>query len=165
MATVGRHPELGDFEFDPQGLDSSRHEERVRQVLRTMRRVGIWGASDNELRKSFRVARFLFEHGFTVLPQGDTALIAGLPAIANIARLEPPADVVAVFCTPADVMGVAQRLAESPPPAVWFQEGLMDPSAARLLEAAGKVVIMDRCVMRDYRRHVLGEEIESWFPV
>jgi predicted CoA-binding protein len=34
-----------------------------------------------------------------------------------------------------------------------------------LLESAGKVAIMDRCVMRDYRREILGEEVESWFPV
>jgi predicted CoA-binding protein len=79
--------------------------------------------------------------------------------------LDLTVDVVVVFCAPTEVAEVAQTLAGAPVAAVWFQEGLIDPTAARRLEAAGKVVIMDRCVMRDYRRQVLGEEVESWFPV
>jgi hypothetical protein len=130
-----------------------------------MHRVAVWGASDNGLRKSYRVVRFLADQGIAVVPLSDDVNIAGVPTVPNLEVLEPPPDVVAVFCEPAEVAGVAQQLIDSPVLAVWFQEGLIDRSAADLLEAAGKLVVMDRCVMRDYRRHVLGEEVESWFPV
>jgi predicted CoA-binding protein len=158
--------ELGDLEFGPEeGLDPSRGRERACQVLETMRRVAVWGASDNELRKSFRVVRFLAEQGLAVVPLGNASVIAGLPTTSSVDSLDHPGDVVAVFCAPGEVAEVARTLAGTPVAAVWFQEGLMDPAAARQLEAAGKAVVMDRCVMRDYRRHVLGEEVESWFPV
>lgn len=158
--------EAGDLEFGPgEGLDPSRSEARAREILGVMRHVAVWGASDNELRKSFRVVRFLSEQGLTVIPLGEAAVVAGLPGASGLASLDPPADVVAVFCAPGEVSGVARELVAAAVPAVWFQEGLMDPLAARELENAGKVVIMDRCVMRDYRRHVLREDVESWFPV
>jgi predicted CoA-binding protein len=130
-----------------------------------MRRVAVWGASDNRLRKSFRVVRFLADQGVTVVPVSGDAVVAGVPAVQTLHALKPLPDIVAVFCKPTEVADVAQQLVASAVPVVWFQEGLIDDSAADLLEAAGKVVIMDRCVMRDYRRHVLGEEVESWFPV
>jgi hypothetical protein len=158
--------ELGDLEFGhEEHLDPSRSPDRARQVLGTMRGVAVWGASDNELRKSFRVVRFLAEQDLAVVPLGGRSVIAGLPAAPTVDALDLPVDVVVVFCAPTEVAEVAQTLAGAPVAAVWFQEGLIDPTAARRLEAAGKVVIMDRCVMRDYRRQVLGEEVESWFPV
>jgi predicted CoA-binding protein len=149
--------ELGDLEFGAQaGLDPSRDERRADEVLATTRRVAVIGASDNELRKSYRVVRFLADHGIDVVPVPDPAAVEAV---------DPPPEAVIVFCKPPELGPLASELAGSKVAAIWFQEGLIDPAAARLLEAAGKVAIMDRCVMRDYRRLILGEEVESWFPV
>ena len=149
--------EIGDLEFGAQqGLDPSRGEDRPKDVLATLKRVAVIGASDNELRKSYRVVRFLADQGLDVVP---------VPEPAGVDSLDPAAQAVIVFCKPPELGPLAAALAETTAPAVWFQEGLIDPAAARVLEASGKVAIMDRCVMRDYRRQVLGEEVESWFPV
>lgn len=149
--------EIGDLEFGAQeGLDPSRTDSRPQAVLPLLRRVAVLGASENPLRKSSRVVQFLAEQGVDVVPVAEPAAVDGL---------EPPPEAVIVFCRPPDIGRLAAELATSAAGAVWFQEGLIDPPAARLLEEAGKVAIMDRCVMRDYRRHVLGEEVESWFPV
>jgi predicted CoA-binding protein len=121
-----------------------------------MRRVAVIGASDNELRKSYRVVRFLTDQGVDVVPLTEPAAFDGV---------DPPPQAVLVFCKPPELPPLAAELAATAAPAVWFQEGLIDPAAARVLEEAGKVAIMDRCVMRDYRRQILGEEVESWFPV
>jgi uncharacterized protein len=149
--------EIGDLDFGAQGgLDPSRTDDRPRSVLASLDRVAVLGASDNPLRKSFRVVQFLAERGVEVVPVAEPGAIAAL---------EPVPGVVVVFCRPPEIGRLAADLAGSPAGAVWFQEGLIDPPAARLLEEAGKVAIMDRCVMRDYRRYVLGEDVESWFPV
>jgi hypothetical protein len=149
--------EIGDLEFGAQqGLDPSRSEDRAKGVLGTMKRVAVVGASDNELRKSYRVVRFLVEHGIEVVPVAEPAAVDGV---------KPRPEAVIVFCKPPELERMASELAGSAVSAVWFQEGLIDAAAARLLESAGKVAIMDRCVMRDYRRQILGEEVESWFPV
>ncbi len=158
--------EPGDLEFrSPGDLDASRSEERAKQVLKGMRQVAVWGASDNELRKSFRVIRFLDEHEITAVPLGAASFISGLPAVNRLETIDPPPDVVAVFCNPSAMAEVGRKLARTRVPAVWFQEGLIDTSTARMLEEAEKIVVMDRCIMRDFRREVLGEEVESWFPV
>ncbi|MEW6470737.1 MAG: CoA-binding protein [Actinomycetota bacterium] len=158
--------EIGDLQFGAQqALDPSRSEERAKDVLATMKRIAVVGASSNELRKSYRVVRFLADHGLQVVPLGEGPTIAGLPSAPELGSVAPAPDAVVVFCTPTEVGQTAVDLAGSDVGAVWFQEGLIDADAARLLEEAGKVVIMDRCVMRDYRRQVLGEEVESWFPV
>lgn len=149
--------EIGDLEFGAQqGLDPSRSEDRAKEVLATMHRVAVLGASDNELRKSYRVVRFLADQGVEVVP---------VPEPGAVDAVDPAPQAVIVFCKPPELGKLASDLAASAVPAIWFQEGLIEPAAARLLEEAGKVAIMDRCVMRDYRRQVLGEEVESWFPV
>jgi len=149
--------EIGDLEFGAQGrLDPSRTESRPQAVLAGLRRVAVLGASENPLRKSSRVVHFLKERGVDVVAVAEPAAVDGL---------DPPPEAVIVFCRPPDIGPLAAELTGSAAEAVWFQEGLIDPPAARRLEEAGKVAIMDRCVMRDYRRFVLGEEVESWFPV
>ena len=148
--------ELGDLEFGAhETIEPSRVDERPRRLLPEMKRVAIVGASDNPLRKSYRVLRFLVDHGVDVTVSGP----------GDVATLDASIDAVVVFCKPTEVGTLASNLAKTGAPAVWFQEGLIDSAAARLLEEAGKVTIMDRCVMRDYRRYVLGENVETWFPV
>jgi len=39
---------------------------------------------------------------------------------------------------------------------VWFQLGIRNDEAARTLEAAGIVVVQDRCMLADHRRLGLG---------
>lgn len=159
------NPEIGDLDFGAQRpLDPSRGEDRARRLLSEMRRVAILGASNNELRKSFRVVRFLADQKLEVQPMSEQPVIDAADALEAVATADS-ADVAAVFCRPEEVGQVAVRLERSGIAGIWFQEGLIDPDAARCLETAGKTVVMDRCIMRDYRRFVLGQAVESWFPV
>jgi hypothetical protein len=149
--------DLGDLDLAPESqAEPSRTDDRAKEALRSMKRVVIVGASDNPLRKCFRVARFLEDHGIDVVE---------LATHVGVAGLDPVPDAALVFCSPMRMAEVGQALEASPLPAIWFQEGLIDPGMARTLEASGKVAVMDRCVMRDYRRYVLDEEVESWFPI
>ena len=38
--------------------------------------------------------------------------------------------------------------------AVWMQEGVVDESAAQRARQAGLEVVMDRCILKEHRRHL-----------
>lgn len=148
--------EPGDLSFGPHdALDPSRDAERAKKALASARHITVRGASNNALRKSARVVGFLQEQGLSVQLTDQTKT---LPDSKEV-------DTLVVFCAPDEVPSITEELSRSAAPTVWFQEGLMCPESARLLERSGKAVIMDRCIMRDYQRFVLGEDVGSWFPI
>ncbi len=142
-------------------------EAYIRRILATVKRVAIVGASANPARPSFFVVKYLTEKGYEVLPinpglAGQT--IAGLPVYASLAAVPGPIDMVDVFRNAEAAMGVVdEALALSPlPKVIWMQLGVRNDAAAAKAEAAGVMVVMDRCPKIEYGR--LSSEI-SWMGV
>lgn len=122
----------------------------IAEQLGRVRSVAVVGASPNPARPSHGVARYLAMMGFRVFainPGQAGRDIAGLPTYARLADVPEPIDMVDVFRAPEYLKSVVEEtLALSRRPAlIWGQLGVRDDEAARLAEAAGVAVIMDRC--------------------
>jgi predicted CoA-binding protein len=139
----------------------SRHDRyddaMVRDVLRSVRTIAVVGASNNPVRPSFIVVKYLKERGYDVLPvnpglAGDTIL--GLPVFARLADIERPIDMVEVFRNSEAAVGVTdEALALEPLPKVlWMQLGVRNDEAAARAEAKHLTVIMNRCPKIEYGR-------------
>jgi len=77
---------------------------------------------------------------------------------ATLAEIGEPIDVVDVFRRPEQIPEhVEDLLAMNPrPKVVWFQLGVKNEDAARILEAAGILVVQNRCMLADHQRLGLG---------
>ncbi len=120
----------------------------IRALLGQPRRIAVVGASPNPARDSNRVLAFLVAQGhdvFAVNPGHAGTTIHGAPVVADLAAIDPPADIVDIFRN-SDAAGAAVDAAIAHGGrAVWLQLGVVNAAAAARAEAAGLVVVMDRC--------------------
>jgi len=123
-------------------------DEKVRAILAESRTVAVVGLSSKPDRDSYRVARFLQEHGYRIIPvnpalQGE---VLGEKPYASLAEVPVPVDIVDIFRRAADVPPVVQAALPLKPKAVWLQLGIVNEEAAAAAAGAGIPVVMDRCI-------------------
>lgn len=123
-------------------------EAEIRELLSQPRRIAVVGASPNPARDSNRVLAFLAAQGHDVIavnPGHAGGMIHGAPVVAALSDIDPPADIVDIFRnSEAAGESVDDAIAHGAK-AVWMQLGVINPDAARRAEAAGLIVVMDRC--------------------
>ncbi|MCC0031222.1 MAG: CoA-binding protein [Brucellaceae bacterium] len=136
-------------------------------ILREVKSIAIVGASANDVRPSFFVAKYLIDKGYEVFPinPGQAGKeILGRPVFAALADLPQPVDMVDIFRASAAVPGVADEILamETLPKVVWMQLTVRHDETAARLEEKGIRVVMNRCPKIEYGR--LSGEI-AWTGV
>lgn len=122
------------------------------EILRRFRRIAVVGISPDPTRDSHRVARYLLDVGYEILPVNPrTPRVLGLPCHPCLSDLPPPVEVVDIFRRSELVGPVVDEAIAIGARAVWMQDGVIDHEAAERARAAGLLVVMDRCMLRDHR--------------
>ncbi len=135
------------------GLDDAT----IRDILTSVRRIAVVGASPNALRPSNDVLGVLINRGyetFPVNPGHAGARIGGRLVFARLADVPHAVDMVDVFRNSAaagDVVDAALALA-SPPRVIWMQLCVINEPAAKRARARGVTVVMNRCPAIELRR-------------
>ena len=129
----------------------------IASILESVRTVAIVGASANEVRPSFFVAKYLIDKGYAVFPinPGHAGKeILGRMTYARLADVPEPIDMVDIFRASDAVPGIVdEALALEPKPKViWMQLTVRHDGAAAKAEAAGLSVVMNRCPKIEYAR-------------
>jgi predicted CoA-binding protein len=79
--------------------------------------------------------------------------ILGRPVHRRVADVPGAIDIVDVFRKPSDVPGHLDDIRAKRPRAVWMQLGIRNDAAAEALAKEGILVVQDRCLMVEWRRH------------
>ncbi len=128
-------------------------DERLRELLQTARRIAVVGLSPKPHRDSNRVARYLLERGYDVVPvYPREEEILGRKVYRRVQDVEGSLDLVDVFRRSEDLHAVIDDALAARAPALWFQLDCIDQAGARRAAAAGVTVVMDRCLMVDHAR-------------
>lgn len=140
-------------------------DSRLARILRETRAIAIVGASADPMRPSNGIMAYLQRQGYVVFPvnpRAGVAAILGAPVVETLAGLPAPIDLVAVFRNPEAVLGVATDAISQQGRllirTLWMQSGIRNDAAARLAEAAGIAVVMDRCLMVEHARLLRGRD-------
>ncbi len=127
--------------------------DRIGRILVTSRNVAVVGISDKHDRDSYRVARYLRENGFNIIPvnPGITSWegIKSYPSLLDIPP-EVKVDIVDVFRKPDTVIPVVNEASKIGAKVIWFQEGVINETAANNAKKLGMSVVMDRCMMKEH---------------
>ena len=127
----------------------------IQRVLHTMKTIAIVGLSRNPLRASYFVGYYLRRHGYRVIPVNPREReILDEKSFATLADVPVPVDVVNVFRAPDAVPGIAREAVAIGARALWCQFSVISEEGARIAEAGGLSVIMDRCIKVEHARYI-----------
>ena len=141
-------------------------DSTMRNILSTVRTIAMVGASGDWKRPSFFAMKYLQRRGYRVIPVNPGRAgteILGETVYATLADIPGDIDLVDVFRASEATLGVAEDAAklaqEKNIKVFWLQLGIRNDAAAKIAEAAGMQVIMDRCPKIEFAR--LSGEL-SW---
>ncbi len=118
-------------------------------ILISSKVIAVVGLSPNSERPSFRVASYLKEQGYTIIPVNPTAdNILGEVSYPDINSIPIPVDVVDIFRRSEEVPAIVEDAIKIKAKAVWMQEGVINKEAATRAREAGLLVVMDKCMFK-----------------
>jgi len=122
-------------------------------LLRSARTIAVVGLSDKAVRDSHRVARYLQQQGYTIIPVNPAlSTVLGERSYPDLLSIGFPVDIVNVFRRPEFMPGVVEDATRAGARAVWMQFDTVHPAAAGTASRAGLDVVVDRCIMVEHRR-------------
>jgi hypothetical protein len=124
-------------------------------LLRRARTIAVVGLSPRPERDSHRVARYLQQHGYRVVPVNPgLAAVLGERCYPELAAVpdDVAIDIVDVFRRPEFVPAIAEQAVARRAGALWLQLGIVDHASAALARRGGVPVVMDRCIKVEHAR-------------
>lgn len=137
-------------------------DEIISQILWKYRTISIVGLSKSPSKDSHKVAEYLKEQGYHVVPINPFAdkilrekcygSLLELPE-----KLKKSVEIINIFRPASDVPLIVEqavRLNETYGSAkvIWMQLGIINDKAANLARKSGLTVIMDKCILIEHKR-------------
>jgi predicted CoA-binding protein len=129
----------------------------IRQILANCKTIAVVGLSPKPHRDSFRVAKYMQDHGFRIVPINPNASeVLGEKSYATLteAAQHIGIDLVNCFRNAEDIPPIAAEAIAIGAKSLWLQLGVVNDAAAQQAADAGLVVVQNRCLMVEH--HQLG---------
>ena len=98
---------------------------------------------------------YLKRHGYRVIPVNPRETeILGEKSYTSLADVPVPIDIVNVFRAPDALPAIAREAVPIGAGSLWCQFGVINEEGARIAEAGGVSVVMDRCIKVEHARYV-----------
>jgi predicted CoA-binding protein len=127
----------------------------IRQSLADCKTIAVVGLSPKPHRDSFRVAKYMQDHGFRIVPINPNAHeVLGEKAYASLteAAQHERIDMVNCFRNSEDIPPIAAEAIAIGAKSLWLQLGVVNDAAAQQATNAGLVVVQNLCLMVEHRQ-------------
>ena len=125
----------------------------LRRILRENRIIAVVGLSADWYRPSYFAAKYMLEHGYTVIPVNPGYdSILGQKCYQSLRDIPVKVDIVDCFRKTEDIMPIVEDAIAIGAKVLWQQLGVTNAEAAKKAEAAGLEAVMDRCVKIEHGR-------------
>jgi len=127
--------------------------EEIRRLLSEAKTIAVVGLSDDPARDSHRIAAYLQDRGYRVIPVNPrVGEVLGEKAYPDLASVPVPIDIVDVFRRVEAIPAIVDEAIAAGAKTVWMQLGLAHNASAEKARAAGLDVVMNKCIMVEHRR-------------
>ena len=127
----------------------------IRQSLADCKTIAVVGLSPKPHRDSFRVAKYMQDHGYRIVPINPNATeVLGEKAYASLTEAAQHAriDMVNCFRNSEDIPPIAKEAIAIGAKSLWLQIGVVNDDAAKQATDAGLVVVQNLCLMVEHRQ-------------
>jgi predicted CoA-binding protein len=138
-------------------LASLPESDPIADLLQRSKTIAVVGLSDNPLRPSYGVSAYMQNHGYRIIPVnprieeclGEKAYAT----LLDIPQKDIPEkiDIVNIFRRPEFVEEIVDKAIQLKVFGIWMQEDVIHEIAAKKALAAGIMVVMDRCILKEHR--------------
>ena len=132
--------------------DCTPPSREIEKILRDSKRIAVVGLSPKTYRDSNKVARYLLEQGYDIIPvnPGQKQILERTcyPTLEDIPFTVDMAD---LFINPVRVPPVVEQCIRMEVKTVWMQLGIVHNEAATAARGAGMEVVMNRCIMVEHQ--------------
>jgi len=127
--------------------------DEVKEIFESVKTIAILGLSPNPEKDSHRVAKYLQEVGYKIVPvYPKEDEILGEKVYRSLAEIPFSVDMVDIFRKPAALDAIADAcIARGDIKVFWAQKGIVNNEAAEKAKAAGMRVVQNQCAMVDHR--------------
>jgi predicted CoA-binding protein len=124
----------------------------IKKILSENKVIAVVGLSPNPGRDSYRVARYMQEQGYRIIPVNPMVTeVLGEKAYPDLKTIPETVDVVDVFRRPEEVVPIAQDAVAIKAKVLWLQDTVVNEEAAAIARKGGLTLVMDDCIMRQHR--------------
>ena len=123
----------------------------IQQILKETKKIAIVGLSPKEERDSNKVAKYLIENGYEVIPVNPGQKeILGQTCYKSLKDIPFPVDMADLFLNPKRVPPIVDQAIEIGTKVIWMQEGVVHNDSAKKAKDAGVIVVMDMCTKKEH---------------
>jgi len=122
-------------------------------LLGSAKTIAVVGLSNKRWRASYGVSEYMQRAGYKIIPVNPELTEAlGEKCYPDLDAAPRPIDIVNIFRRPEYVPEIVDAAIRIGAKAVWMQEGVIHEAAAARARAAGLIVVMDRCLLKEHRK-------------
>ena len=132
-------------------VNSNRQE--IKEIFDITKTIAVVGLSPDETKASNRVAKYLQEQGYKIVPiYPKEETILGEKVYRSLAEVPFEIDMVDIFRKPKELDNVADACIQRGDVKVfWAQKEIVNNEAAARAKAAGMRVVQNMCTMVEHR--------------
>ena len=128
-------------------------DAEIKSVLEKAHTIAVVGFSTNPQRPGHYVPQYMMRKGYHVIPVNPLIKeVLGQPAYPDLLAVPEKVDMVLIFRPPAEVPAIVEQAIKIGAQVVWMQIGATNRDAASIAQAAGLLVVMDKCTMIEHKR-------------
>jgi predicted CoA-binding protein len=136
-----------------EGVDDNPRWDEIKGILERSKKIAVVGLSPKEDRDSHRVAKYLMENGYEIVPVNPGQKeILGQKCYKTLEEIPYPVDVADLFLNPTRVPAVVAQAINKGVGVIWMQLGVIHNEAAQKAREAGVKVVMDQCIKQEHEK-------------
>ncbi len=142
------------------GRASNGMSDPIENILETYKTLAIVGLSSKHMRASYGVASYMQARGYRIIPVNphETSVL-NEKAYATLEDVPEAVPLVVIFRRAEFVPEIVESAVRKGARVIWMQEGVIHEEAARRAQAAGLMVVQDRCILKEHAKRFVTEGI------
>lgn len=127
------------------------------EMLKNTKTIAVIGLKNDETQPAYKVPYYMQKYGYKIYPVNPKYAdkeILNESVYAKVTDIKDKIDLVNIFRRPDYLKGHAEEILQMNPlpEYVWFQLGIYNNEAAKMLEDKGIKVMQNRCIMVEHTK-------------